>query len=314
MSHRMKLLVIGAKGQLGWELCRRGQHDDFDVIGLDLPDFDITDPSGIDEALSKKNIFLVINAAAFTAVDRAESEQGLAFSVNSKGPVYLAKACSRFGIPLIHVSTDYVFDGSKETPYLETDPVSPVCVYGESKAAGEKGVRDALESHIILRSSWMYGAHGKNFVKTILHLATEKEELRVVADQYGCPTYAADFAAVILKIAEQIRSGGTTPWGTYHYCGQGVTTWHGFAERICEIAKKHATIKVKEIKAICTEEYPTAARRPPYSALDCSKIGEAIGVKLRKWQDSLAEFLTTFLRVNSRGERDVNERHACDQS
>jgi len=201
MSHRTKLLVIGAKGQLGRELCRRGQLYGSEVIGLDLPEFDIIDPSGVDEALSKNEISLVINAAAYTAVDQAESEQELAFSVNCTGPAYLAKVCSKLAIPLLHVSTDYVFDGSKRTPYLETDPVPPVSIYGEKKATGEKAVRDSLEAHIILRTSWLYSVYGNNFVKTILRLANEREELRVIADQYGCPTRAGDLAVAILHVA-----------------------------------------------------------------------------------------------------------------
>ena len=243
----------------------------------------------------------MINAAAYTAVDQAESEQELAFSVNCKGPAYLAKACSKFRIPLIHVSTDYVFDGSKRTPYLETDPVSPVCVYGESKAAGEKAVRDALEAHIILRTSWLYSTHGNNFVKTILRLANEREELRVVADQYGCPTYAWDLAAAILHIADQMGRRGKTQWGTYHYCGQGIITWHDFAVKICGLAKRYVPVRVKEIEAISTAEYYTPAKRPAYSVLDCSKIARCFGISIRPWQDSLEDMLECMFGI--RGEK-----------
>jgi dTDP-4-dehydrorhamnose reductase len=291
MSRSLKLLVIGAKGQLGWELCRRGEHHCFDVTGLDLPEFDITDPSEIDEALSKTNILLVINAAAYTAVDQAESEQALAFSVNCNGPAYLANSCSKLGIPLLHVSTDYVFDGSKRTPYLETDPVSPVSVYGESKAAGERAVRDSLEAHIILRTSWLYGVHGNNFVKTILRLANEREELRVVADQNGCPTHAGDLAMAILHVADQMCREGKTQWGTYHYCGQGITTWHDFAVKICELAMRYVPLRVREVKAISTMEYYTPAKRPPLSALDCSKIAKVFGISVKPWQESVADML-----------------------
>jgi len=307
MSHRTKLLVIGGKGQLGWELCRRGEHFGFDMIGLDLPDFDITDPLGIDEALSKKDVSLVINAAAYTAVDKAESEQELAFSVNCNGPAYLARACSRYRIPLIHVSTDYVFDGSKRTPYLEIDPVCPMCIYGESKMAGEKAVQDALETHIILRTSWLYSAHGNNFVKTILHLANEREELRVVADQYGCPTYAGDLAAAILHIADQVDRGGDTQWGTYHYCGQGIATWHEFALKICELAKRSVPLRVKEIEAISTAEYDTPAKRPAYSVLDCSKIARCFAVSIRPWQESLADMLECVPRIGGEKQTETSD-------
>jgi len=290
--YRMKLAVIGSKGQLGWELRRRGESRGLDVIPLDLPDFDINDQLRVDKVLSRDGISLAINAAAYTAVDKAESEPEIAFAVNSEGPGHAARACARRNIPLIHISTDYVFDGNKGTPYLETDPVCPIGVYGESKAAGEKAVRDALENHVILRTSWLYSTHGNNFVKTILRLAKEREELRVVDDQYGSPTYAGDLAEAILSIAEQTRGRGPAPWGTYHYCGKGVTTWHEFAQKICEFGKLHAPMRVREIKAVSTPEYPTAARRPPYSVLDCAKIEKSFGVIRKPWQASLVEMLT----------------------
>jgi dTDP-4-dehydrorhamnose reductase len=293
MSKSMRLLVTGANGQLGWELCRMGPPCGHDVIPLDLPGFDITDPSRIDEAFVQDEIFLAINAAAYTAVDKAESEPEIAFAVNSEGPAYMARVCARHNIPLIHISTDYVFDGNKGIPYIETDPTCPVGIYAESKAAGEKAVREALQSHIILRTSWLYGAHGNNFVKTILRLAKEREELRVVDDQYGSPTYAGDLAGAIFCIADHIRAQRPVPWGTYHYCGRGVTTWHEFAQKICELGKVHAPMRVKEIKAISTDEYPTPAKRPPFSSLDCAKIEKCFGVARRPWQDSLAEMLAT---------------------
>ena len=287
----MRLLVAGAKGQLGLELCRRGPHYGFDVIPLDLPEFDITDPFRVDEELARKDISLVVNAAAYTAVDKAESEREIAFAVNSEGPRHLALACARRKIPLIHVSTDYVFDGNKGRPYIEADPICPIGIYGESKAAGEKAVREALETHIILRTSWLYSSHGSNFVKTILRLAGEREELRVVADQYGCPTHAADLAEAILSIAERIHGNGSNSWGTYHYCGKGITSWHGFAQEICRLGKRHTTLRAKAVNAISTEEYPTPAKRPPYSVLDCMKIEKCFGLTRKPWQNSLAEML-----------------------
>jgi len=289
----MKVLVAGSGGQLGWELCSMGPSYGLDVVPLDLPGFDITDPLRVDEAFAQDEISLVINAAAYTAVDKAESEPEIAFALNSEGPGYLALVCARHNIPLIHISTDYVFDGNKGTPYIETDPICPIGTYAESKAAGEKTVRESLQTHIILRTSWLYGAHGNNFVKTILRLAKDREELRVVDDQYGCPTHAVDLAGAIFTIADHIRAQKPIPWGTYHYCGRGVTTWHQFAQKICELGKGHAPMRVKEIKAISTDEYPTPAKRPPYSALDCNKIEKCFGVARRPWQDSLAEMLAT---------------------
>jgi dTDP-4-dehydrorhamnose reductase len=287
----MKILLLGSNGQLGWEILRMAKLGDIECLGLDRPWFDITDRQAVVKAVDKGKFSIVINAAAYTAVDKAESERDDAFAVNAEGPRYLAATCTRQGIPLIHISTDYVFDGLKGSPYVETDPICPKSAYGESKAAGENAVRDHLEAHLILRTSWLYSTHGINFVRTILRLASEREELRVVADQYGCPTYAADLAGAILQIVGQIGNGGSTPWGTYHYCGQGVTTWHGFAEKICELAGKYSPFQVKRIQAISTEEYPTPAKRPRYSVLDCSKIENVFGIKTGPWQDSLAEML-----------------------
>jgi len=287
----LKILLLGSNGQLGWEILRMAKEGVIECLGLDRPQFDVTDHQALEKAVGKRRFSVVINASAYTAVDKAESERDEAFAVNAEGPGYLASVCTQQDIPLIHISTDYVFDGLKGSPYVETDPICPTSAYGESKAAGEHAVRDHLEAHLILRTSWLYSTHGNNFVKTILRLASEREELHVVADQYGCPTYAADLAAAILHIAKHIQSGRAILWGTYHYCGKGVTTWHSFAERICELARIHVPVQVQRIKAISTEDYPTPAKRPPYSALDCSKIERSFGIKTRLWQDSLAEML-----------------------
>ena len=291
----MKILVIGSNGQLGWELCSKGTEKGFDIIPLDLPDFDITNRSEVNKAVSQAGASLVINAAAYTAVDEAESEQELAFAVNRDGPAYLASSCAENGIPLIHISTDYVFDGNKKGPYLETDTVSPLGVYGKSKAGGEAEVRDRLPSHIILRTAWLYGVHGHNFVKTILGLGREKELLRVVDDQYGCPTYAADMAEAILIIAARLQDVGDIPYGTYHYCAKGVTTWYGFAETIIEMARRHVPLEVKTVKPITTQEYPTLTKRPGNSVLDCSLIERYFGIRCRPWQEGLALMIERLL-------------------
>jgi dTDP-4-dehydrorhamnose reductase len=287
----MKLLLVGSRGQLGWELLNATKECGLDCEGLDTPQVDITDRGAVERAVGRKEFSLVINAAAYTAVDKAESERDQAFAVNAEGPGYLAVACAKKNIPLIHISTDYVFDGTKATPYIESEALCPMGIYGKSKAAGEKAVQEALEAHIILRTSWLYSSHGNNFVKTILRLASEREELKVVGDQYGCPTYAADLAGAILEITKQINSGRPIEWGIYHYCGRGVTTWHEFARKICELGEKYTPIRVKDIKAISTDQYPTPAKRPPYSALDCSKIERVFGIQTRPWQDSLAEMM-----------------------
>ncbi|HDY89307.1 MAG TPA: dTDP-4-dehydrorhamnose reductase [bacterium] len=287
----MKILVIGSNGQLGWELCRRGKNCDFNIIPVDIPEFDITDPDAVNKAVKQPDTSLVINASAYTAVDRAESEPELAFAINRNGPAYLGSSCAEAGIPLIHISTDYVFDGSKEGPCLETDPVSPLGVYGKSKAEGEGKVREILKEHIIIRTAWLYGIHGNNFVKTMISLGKEKETLRVVADQYGCPTYAADLAEAILTIAGQIKERHNIPWGTYHYCSQGKTTWHGFAEKIFELAVQYDSFSIKKVIPVNTEEYPTPAKRPSNSIMDCSILTKEFSIVPPPWSESLSLML-----------------------
>jgi len=288
----VKILIIGSNGQLGWELCQRGKPHGFNIIPLDIPEFDITDPAAVKKVVNQPGVSLVINAAAYTAVDKAESEPKKAFAINCDGPADLAASCNEAGIPLVHISTDYVFDGTQEAPYLETDPLSPLGVYGKSKAEGETIVRSLLTDHIIIRTAWLYGIHGNNFVKTMLSLGKEKETLRVVADQYGCPTSAADLAEAILTIAGQIKERPDIPWGTYHYCGKGKTTWHGFAEKIFELAKQYNLFSIKKVIPVTTAEYPTPAKRPLNSVMDCSMLTKKFGISPAPWQESLATMLS----------------------
>ena len=290
----MKILIIGSNGQLGWELCKKGEEQGFGIVPLDLPDIDITNPSAVKKELSQADVSLAINAAAYTAVDQAEAEPRLAFAVNRDGSGYLASSCAEVGIPLIHISTDYVFDGSKKGPYFETDPISPLEVYGRSKAAGEAEIRDHLQKHIIVRTAWLYGVHGHNFVKTMLRLGREKEAVRIVADQYGCPTYAPDLAGAILTVAARICEGYDVAWGIYHYCGRGETTWHGFAEKIFDLARQYDSLMVKKVVPITTAEYPTPAKRPANSVLDCSSITKHFGISPRPWQESLADMINRY--------------------
>jgi dTDP-4-dehydrorhamnose reductase len=258
----MRILVTGANGQVGWELSNRGAKRGLEILALDRSALDITDTISVSREVNRSGVSLVINAAGYTAVDEAESEPELAFAANRDGPAYLASACGKVGIPLVHLSTDFVFDGGKQGSYLVTDPVSPLGVYGKSKAAGEAAVREHLPEHVILRTSWVYGVHGHNFVKTMLRLGREREVVQVVADQYGCPTYAADLAETILRVAAQVLEGRQVHWGTYHYCGKGVTSWHGFAEEIFRLAGDYASLKVKRVEPISTSEYPTSALIP----------------------------------------------------
>jgi dTDP-4-dehydrorhamnose reductase len=287
----MRILLTGANGQVGWELSNRGRQRGLEILALDRSGLDITNPASVSKEVNRAGVSLVVNAAGYTAVDQAESEPELAFAVNRNGPAYLASACERAGIPLVHISTDFVFDGQKQGAYLETDSVSPLSVYGKSKAAGEGAVREHLPEHLILRTSWVYGVHGHNFVKTMLRLGREREVVQVVDDQYGCPTYAADLAETIVKIAARLLKGGQIHWGTYHYCGKGVTTWHALAEEIFRLARDYASLKVKRVEPISTSEYPTPAKRPANSILDCSVLESTFNIHPQPWAESLAQML-----------------------
>jgi dTDP-4-dehydrorhamnose reductase len=285
------IAIIGSNGQLGWELVRRAEHRGYEALALDLPEIDIKQPTSINYNLSSKNLSLVINAAAYTAVDRAESEPDQAYAVNQVGSANLADFCEQAALPLIHISTDYVFDGFKTGSYCEDDPVAPLGVYGQSKEAGESEIRHRLQEHLIIRTAWLYGVHGQNFVKTMLQLGRERETMRVVDDQTGCPTYAADLADAILLTTGHILSSKKISWGTYHYSGRGSTTWHGFAEAIFKIAKKYEVLSVQEIIPITSDEYPTPVKRPWNSVLDCSKIEHNFGVRPRAWVKSLSDMI-----------------------
>ena len=293
----MKVLVTGANGQVGCELSRRGARKGFEILALDRATLDITDQSAVSKTVSGSEVSVVVNAAAYTAVDQAESEPEVAFAVNCDGPAYLASACAEAGIPLIHISTDFVFDGKKQGFYLESDQISPLNVYGKSKAAGEVAVRERLRKHIILRTSWVYSERGGNFVKTMLQLGREKDVIQVVEDQYGCPTYAADIGDAIMQIASQVGEKTEATWGTYHYCGKGVTSWHGLAQEIFLLAKQYTSLRVKTVEAIPTADYPTPAKRPLNSVLDCSLMEKTFDIHQKPWQQSLARMIKRMFSV-----------------
>jgi dTDP-4-dehydrorhamnose reductase len=238
---------------------------------------------------------LVINAAAYTAVDKAESEQDLAFAINRDGPANLASVCDAARIPLLHLSTDYIFDGQKRTAYIETDAPAPLSIYGASKLAGEVAVRERLERHIILRTAWVFSTHGTNFVKTILRLSAERPELRVVDDQFGGPTPAGAIADALLVIAAVLRQGATA-WGTYHYSGAPVTSWCRFARAIIDTASRQRGRTIPVVP-IATADYPTAARRPANSALDCARIASSFGLVQPEWPCALAAAVDALLAM-----------------
>ncbi|HHW76836.1 MAG TPA: dTDP-4-dehydrorhamnose reductase [Xanthomonadaceae bacterium] len=288
----MRLAIIGARGQVGWELSRRAPMFGHEALAWDVAELDITDAAAVDRQLAASGADAVVNAAAYTAVDRAEQEPALAFAVNRDGPAHLAAACARLNIPLLHISTDYVFDGTKTAPYTEDDPAAPLGVYGQSKWEGDEAVRRLLPRHLILRVSWVFGVQGHNFVRTILRLAREREELRVVADQQGCPTYAGDIADALLELAGRVGEiDANRAWGVYHYCGEPPITWHGFASAIVEMARAREPLPVRTVTPITTADYPTPAARPANSVLDCSRLSARFGIRPCSWQEGLAAML-----------------------
>jgi dTDP-4-dehydrorhamnose reductase len=280
-----RLLVTGASGQLGRELCGRAAGQGFSVAAFPRAELDVGDAAAVGHAVAGADV--VVNAAAYTAVDRAEEERDPAFRVNADGPRHLARACAARGVPLVHVSTDYVFDGEKQGAYVEDDAVGPINVYGASKEAGERAVREELDRHVILRTSWVYSSHGHNFVRTMLRFAAERDEFNVVADQHGCPTSAGDLADSILAVARSLEAGEGVP-GTYHFAGSDATTWHGFAEGVMELCLPEGQRRPKLVP-IPASAFPRPARRPANSVLDCRKIQEAFGIVPRPWREALAE-------------------------
>lgn len=291
----MSVLVFGANGQLGHELVARASSHP--VVGLSREQADITKPESIATALARYRPQLAINAAAYTAVDRAEQEPERADAINHLAVANLARACRDRDIPLFHVSTDYVFDGQLNRPYREDDPVCPLGHYGLSKLLGERVLRDTLEQHLILRVSWVFGAHGNNFARTMLRLGRERQRLRVVADQLGGPTPAGAIAETLLALAERYLQQGALSWGLYHFCGEPATSWHGFASAVVERGHRLGLLPwLPLVEAIATEEYPTPARRPANSRLDCRRFHETFGLSLPDWRDGLDEILGQWAR------------------
>ena len=288
------MLVFGASGQVGRELIALAGQRGVPAIGLKRADADLTDSDALRTAIRMYPPAFVVNAAGYTTVDRAESEPEVAHAVNAEGAANLAAACASARVPLVHISTDYVFGGEKTGAYVEDDPIGPLSVYGRTKAEGEARVRAAQPHHLILRTSWVYGVYGQNFLRTILRLAAERDELRVVADQFGCPTATADIAEAILALAPRLVADASVA-GTYHFAGAGRTSWYGFAT---EIAARQQTFTGRNprVVPIATAQFKTAARRPANSVLDSRRFRAVFGHSARPWQERVAQTVDLLLR------------------
>jgi len=281
-----KILITGGTGQLGCALLHHPRAREFRITSCSHKIMDIMSTASIDHAITTFSPDIIINTAAYTFVDKAENEMELCMRVNYEGVKNLALACTKHQIPLLHISTDYVFNGMKASPYLESDTVNPINAYGKSKWNGEQAIREQCKQHIILRVSGIFSEYGHNFLKTMLHLAQEKKELHIVADQITCPTYASNIANVIYTIAQQLSS-----WGTYHYCDIQPVSWHQFASAIIHEAKQHHKLPIENVKAITSAEYPTLATRPLNSILDCSKLEREYGIQQAAWIDAVKHLI-----------------------
>jgi dTDP-4-dehydrorhamnose reductase len=282
----MRILVIGRTGQLAASLAERASGlPDVELISIGRPGFDLEKASSIGEQISARRPDLVINAAAYTAVDKAEIEPERAFAINRDGAAAVARATERLGVPFVHISTDYVFNGQKPQPYVEVDETGPLNLYGRSKLEGERAVLESHPDALILRTSWVFSPFGTNFLKTMLRVGAERSALRVVSDQIGNPTSALDIAAAILKISPALRS---EPGGLYHLTGEGSASWHGFAEFIFRESAKRGG-PAPAVEAIPSADYKTAAARPANSRLDCAAFANRFGFSLRPWTSAAAE-------------------------
>ncbi|WP_299580282.1 dTDP-4-dehydrorhamnose reductase [uncultured Sunxiuqinia sp.] len=284
-----KILVTGADGQLGAAIkALAANYNEFEFLFTDIQELDLTNQAAVALFVETEKPAYIINCAAYTAVDIAEKEADLARLINTKVPAYLGKVGQKHQARVIHVSTDYVFDGTSYTPYTENDLVNPESVYGKSKLNGEIALLKEAPSSLVIRTSWLYSIHGKNFLKTMVKLGEERDELRVVCDQVGTPTYADDLAEVILTIISKTENK-RCDWkpGIYHYSNEGVCSWYDFAKAIHELAGISC-----HVHPIATEEYPTPAARPPYSVLNKSKIKRIFGVQIPYWRDSLKKCIT----------------------
>ena len=286
----IRLLIAGSKGQVGHFLMQQAQALEWQVLGVDRDELDITKDADVQKLGAAFAPDVIINAAAHTAVDKAEVEIDASYAINRDGPAYLAKAAHSVGAVMLHISTDYVFAGNKDGLYVETDSVDPQGVYGASKLAGEVAVAEHCVRHLILRTAWVFGEHGNNFVKTMLRLGSQRDSLGVVADQFGGPTYAGDIAAALLAMAQQALQPDFMDWGIYHFAGEPHVSWHEFSTTIFAAGVAQGLlVQSPLVNPIATADYPTPAKRPANSQLDCSSIHAVFGIMPSDWQAALSD-------------------------
>ncbi|MEZ9596457.1 dTDP-4-dehydrorhamnose reductase [Shewanella sp. 10N.261.52.F9] len=285
----MRVLITGCYGQVGSSLTEQLAKDtNTEVLALDRDSLDITNQKAVNAAVTEFKPTIIINAAAHTAVDKAEEEVELSYAINRDGPKYLAQAAQDVGAAILHISTDYVFEGNKVGEYVESDITNPQGVYGNSKLAGEIAVSEACSKHVILRTAWVFGENGNNFVKTMLRLGAAQDKLSIVGDQYGGPTYAGDIANALIQIAKRIEQGGAIEFGIYHFSGLPHVSWYEFAETIFDTAVRQGLIHKKpSLNSITTEKYPTPAKRPSSSRLCTDKINNVFSIEASDWKMAL---------------------------
>lgn len=296
----MRILVTGKNGQVDTSLQTLGERLGLKIMRIGRPEIDLAQPEMLETAVREAWPDVIISSAAYTAVDKAETEAGLAQAINGDAPGALARAAAELDIPILHLSTDYVFAGDKDGAYDETDTPAPVSVYGKTKLSGEKQIRAATDNHVILRTAWVYSPYGNNFVKTMLRLGETRDELNVVADQYGCPTYAPEIARALLAVAQQVViDRDPTLRGTFHLTGQGETTWAEFAEAIFKGAEARGRKPVR-VNPIPATAYPTPAQRPANSRLNGGKLDDVYGLSLDPWRESLEACLDQLITTRQR--------------
>ncbi|MGL4473388.1 MAG: dTDP-4-dehydrorhamnose reductase, partial [Shewanella sp.] len=281
----MRVLITGCQGQIGCYLTEQlNSCHNHTVLALARNDLDITDRGAVNAVVAEFRPTIIINAAAYTAVDQAEVERELAYAVNRDGAKFLAEAAQQVGAAILHISTDYVFDGSKDGEYLDTDVTMPLSVYGASKLAGEQAVAQACTKHIILRTSWAFGVYGHNFVKTMLRLGASRDSVSIVDDQFGGPTYAGDIAQVLISMAMRIAKGDVVEYGVYHYSGMPYVSWYEFTAIVLDAAYAQGVITVKpHLERLNSAQYPTLAQRPKNSRLDSTNIRTHFGIEPSDW-------------------------------